>query len=256
MNKQKIFTLLFTNLLLLAFDAHALVLEDLVKNKQLQSTLENKKVGYYIGSFDPIHKGHEEVAKNVLSENLCDYVIIYPSWGGDSYKQRASIEIRLDMLFALFKDHPQVIVTRYPPKQLQNALTQKTSATTVTPKFKGLEFIGVVGSDTALKLTPDKASSIEFMSGTVISLKHENHTWGGCIALPVSSFIVSMRTGDDLSLLKGMAGGREIIKTITLKQYDDASSTLVKDLMKNQETTDKWLSEPVIKIIQEAKLYH
>ena len=63
MKKQKIFTLLFTSLLLLAFDAHALVLEDLVKNNQLQSTLQNKKVGYYIGSFDPIHKGHEEVAK-------------------------------------------------------------------------------------------------------------------------------------------------------------------------------------------------
>ena len=255
MKKQKNFTLLFTSLLLLAFEAHALVLEDLVKNNQLQSTMENKKVGYYIGSFDPIHKGHEEVAKNVLSENLCDYVIVYPSWGGDSYKQRASIEIRLDMLFALFKDHPQIIVTRYPPKELQNTLTQKTSAKTVMPKFKGLEFIGVVGSDTALKLTPDKSSSIAFMSGTVISSEHENHTWGGCIALPVSSFIVSMRAGDDLSTLNGMTGGRKIIETITPKQYNDASSTLVKNLMKNQQSTDKWLSEPVIKIIEENRLY-
>ncbi len=51
-----------------------------------------------------------------------------------------------------------------------------------------------------------------------------------------------------------MSGGRKIIETITPKQYNDASSTLVKDLMKNQQTTDKWLSEPVIKIIEENRL--
>jgi len=42
------------------------------------------------------------------------------------------------MLFALFKDHSQIIVRLYPSKQLKNALTQKTSATTLKPKFKGL----------------------------------------------------------------------------------------------------------------------
>ena len=50
-----------------------MLLEDLMRNNELQSILQNKKVGYYFGSFDPFHKGHEEVAKSVLRENLCDY---------------------------------------------------------------------------------------------------------------------------------------------------------------------------------------
>ncbi len=232
-----------------------MLLEDLMRNNKLQSTLQNKKVGYYFGSFDPFHKGHEEVAKSVLRENLCDYVVIYPAWGGDSYKKRASVDQRLDMLFALFKDHPNIIVTRYPPKELQDALTKKISRKRVEPKFEGLRFFGVVGSDLALNLPPDKATSLEFMSGEVITYEYENYTWDGCIALPVSSFIVCIRIGDDLSPLQGMAGGRKIVSTITLKQYGDVSSTFIKNLIKNQQSTDKWLSEQVIQIIKENKLY-
>lgn len=255
MKNQKIFNLLFACLLLLASNAHALVLEDLTKNNQLQSMLQNKKVGYYIGSFDPIHKGHEEVAKTVLSKELCDYVIIYPSWGGDSYKQRASVELRLDMLFALFKDHPRIIVTRYPPQELQSALTKVISKEIVAPKFKGLEFIGIIGSDTALKLNPNQPSSIAFMSGDIISAKHENHTWGGCIALPVSSFIVSMRDGDDITGLNKMTGGKPIINVLKLKKHDNISSTLIKKLLKNGSDISNWVSKPVVDIITNNKIY-
>jgi FAD synthase len=44
----------------------ALVLEDLAKNGMLESTLSYKKVGYYLGSFDPLHRGHEAIANQVI----------------------------------------------------------------------------------------------------------------------------------------------------------------------------------------------
>lgn len=86
--------------------AHALVLEDLVKDGKLESTLSQKKIGYYIGSFDPLHLGHEDVVNQILEQNLCDYVLIYPAWGGDEYKNRTDVKIRLEMLFAAFQKHP------------------------------------------------------------------------------------------------------------------------------------------------------
>ncbi|MGL5784565.1 MAG: hypothetical protein ACRCYZ_03765 [Alphaproteobacteria bacterium] len=247
MKRRKIAKLFFAILLLLVFGAHAFVLEDLIQNSQLQSMLQNKKVGYYVGSFDPIHKGHEEVVQIILSENLCDYVIVYPSWGGDSYKQRANIKLRLGMLFDLFKDHPRIIVTRYSPQKLQTTL--------LAPKFEGIEFVGVIGSDVALWLASEKASSRAFMSGVTITPEHENHTWGGAIALPVNSFIVSMRAGDDLSALQGTLGGRKIAKTITLKKYGAISSALIKNLIKNEKFVDDWISDPVTKIIKKNELY-
>ena len=58
--------------------AHALVLEDLVKNSKLGSTLSQKKIGYYIGSFAPLHLGHEDVVNQILEQKkfvrLCAYL--------------------------------------------------------------------------------------------------------------------------------------------------------------------------------------
>src|SRR5688572_6988842 len=95
---QTIKKLIITSLTLKA--ANALVLENLIAKGTLESTLSNKKVGYYVGSFDPLHLGHEEVAELPILSDLCDYVIIYPNWGRDSYKDRIDINIRQDMVLA------------------------------------------------------------------------------------------------------------------------------------------------------------
>jgi hypothetical protein len=65
-----------------------IVLEELIQDQKLQATLSGKKVGYYIGSFDPLHLGHEGVIEEILNQNLCDYILLYPAWGGDDYKDR------------------------------------------------------------------------------------------------------------------------------------------------------------------------
>ena len=36
------------------------------------------KVGFFLGTFDPIHNGHVAVIKKVLEEKLVDYVIVVP----------------------------------------------------------------------------------------------------------------------------------------------------------------------------------
>lgn len=83
--------------------AQALVLEDLAKINKLSETLAHKKVGLYVGPFNPLHKGHEETAKLPIQQGLCDYVLIYSAWGGDHYKNMVAIKYRLEMIFSALK---------------------------------------------------------------------------------------------------------------------------------------------------------
>jgi len=246
------------SLFLLSANAFALVLEDLPQEK-LHQLLSGKKVGFYIGSFDPIHKGHEQLVENIINQDLVDYCLIYPAWGGDEYKDRTNVNIRLDMLFGLYKDNPKVIVTRFTPIQLQKLLTVDAShkisgKPTVTSAIKDTQYIGILGSDTALDTVADKKKLSVFMRGVKIPEKYYENTIGGIIALPVTNFVVSLRKGDNIDTLGNMIGDRKIIATIK-PTNNTASSTKARIKIKHGEDVSDLLSPEVVKIIKNQQLY-
>ena len=239
--------------------ADALVLEDLVKNDKVESTLSYKKVGYYIGSFDPLHLGHEAVANQVLDQNLCDYVLIYPAWGGDEYKNRTDVKIRLEMLFATFENHPKIIVTKLTPGELQQALMQNADSLiigkpSVKTKIPGVKYIGIIGSDTAIDTSNDLKKLSVFMKGIQIPEKYKHHTIGGIIAIPVQSFVIGLRSGDSIESLNGKFGDRPIIKIIQTN-YTDSTSTKIRESVKTGKTIDGFVNQNVKTIIEKYKLY-
>lgn len=261
MKKSFLLSTFFLLLTLFSTVAHSLVLEDLAHAKKLDVTLTGKKIGFYIGSFDPLHLGHLEVAQLALQKGLCDYVLIYPAWGNDSYKKRAAVEDRLMMLFAVFQDSPQVIVTKLPPAKLQELLTrpdptrQVDNKLTVQPAFVDSQFIGLIGSDVALDLSKNEEALRSFMQGIVIPKKYNNHTIGGIISLPVSTFIISQRTGDDLTPLKGKLGNRPILAVLEGGTAAQHSSTAVKIHRQQGRPLTQLVSPAVEKIIIEKGLY-
>lgn len=252
----------FTFLLGMILSSQALVLEDIIANHDLETFLANKKVGFYIGSFDPLHLGHEEAAELPIIKKLCDYVIIYPAWGSDSYKKRIDVKLRLDMLFAVFKDHPHIIVTCYNPQELQNTLAITDPSRfingkpTVKAAFSGTEFIGIIGSDVAFDLEKNKEACETFMQGIQVPDKYKVHTLGSVISLPVDSFIVLAREDDDVSLLKGKLRDRKIIAVLpSSANRKQLSSSLVRKTLKNGGKIDLLVPSSIISIIEKNNLY-
>lgn len=246
------------SLLLLSTNAFALVLEDLPQDK-LHQLLSGKRIGFYIGSFDPIHKGHEQLVENIINQDLVDYCLVYPAWGGDEYKNRADVNVRLDMLFGLYKDNSSVIVTRLTPIQLQKRLTVDapyniSGKPAVESSIKDTQYIGILGSDTALDTVADKKKLSVFMRGVKIPEKYHENTIGGIIALPVTNFVVSLREGDNIDTLGNMIGDRKIIATIK-PTNNTASSTIARNKIKQGEDVSGLLSPEVVKIIEHEKLY-
>lgn len=239
--------------------SHAVVLEDLSAAGNLELTLSRKKIGYYIGSFDPLHLGHEAVVDQIIKQNLCDYVLVCPAWGGDTYKNRTPVHIRTEMLFAAFADHPRVLVTKLAPGALQNILTMcgddlVAGNPSVKTAFPGAEYIGVIGSDTALDTSKDPKKLSVFMRGMQIPEKYTAHTIGGIVGIPVQSFIVSLRAGGPVDALQGVFADRPIVHTLPTV-YRDLSSTQVRGLVNSSEPIDNLVSKSVKNIILQYELY-
>lgn len=238
--------------------ASAVVLENLT-NKQLHNLLKNKKVGFYVGSFDPIHKGHKSVVTSLLQKKLVDYVIIYPVWGGDKYKNRIDVNIRLKMLFSLYKDHPKVLVTKLPPLKLQELLMVDSKYkigdwVTVKTAINGTEYVGIIGSDVATSTVKNKKKLSVFMRGIKVTEKHKEDTVGCIIAIPVEKFIVFLRNGENIDPLNGMIADRKIT-AIIISEFQNVSSTKVRNKIKNNENASDMLSAEVIEIVKQEKLY-
>jgi len=232
--------------------------------------LQGKNIGYYIGSFDPLHLGHQEVAREALKSGFCDYVLIVPAWGGDSYKKRVDVSYRLKMIAAAFKNHPRILTTALSPQDSQKILTCDSETLVmgkpaVRPSLAQTKFIGIIGSDVALEMGLSRKESDQeherqkkakaFMRGIKIPKTHSKDTIGGIIALPVESFLVALRKGDDLTPLKGAIGERPILAILYNSLYPGLSSTKVKEYLHEGRNIQAMVSGEVLKIIKEGNLY-
>lgn len=229
-----------------------------------------EKVGFYIGSFDPPHYGHKSVVEQMLKRGLCDKVIVYPAWGDDPLKKRAPVEVRIEMLKALFEGLENVELPTCDPQEMQQIYTEIDPATAqhsnwkerrVVPKDKETRFVGIVGTDVANDLHQEYQSGVQtgnwdkkritvFMRGVVIP--DDRIHIGTLMALPVTEFIVAKRIGETAP---DRIGERPVIGTVEDEQSTHLSSTeLKKQLYANRSVAD-FVSPQVEAIIRKNNLY-
>jgi cytidyltransferase-like protein len=236
---------LIVGTLFFPFDIRAEILDDTFDWKRLQGS----RLGYYIGSFDPIHLGHQNVINQALKSGYVDYVLIYPAPGGDQFKNRSDLAVRQKLIASLYEYHPHVLITYWTPKELQN----KFFAFAVD-----LGIIGIIGSDvvTETLMGPDKELSEKyrsvFMRGIPLKEKHYQDTVGALIALKADSFLVALRGDVDLSHLENHICDRPIRAFIQSKSI---SSTEVRNAIQNQQPFEQFLAFPVQVIIKQEGLY-
>ena len=56
------------------------------------------KIGIFVGSFNPVHKGHIKLVKYILKKNIVDKVIIIPTNNYWNKNNIIDIKHRLNML--------------------------------------------------------------------------------------------------------------------------------------------------------------
>lgn len=103
------------------------------------------KVFFFGGTFDPPHKGHENIVNHVLP--LCDKLIIFPSKlsPGKKTAPKACINHRINMLKLLF-DNKKIIIDDFDLKQSDKSYTYLT-VSYLKKKYNKSSLTMIIGKD-------------------------------------------------------------------------------------------------------------
>lgn len=191
------------------------------------------RIGILGGSFNPPHKMHFDMAKELLDNDYLDKVIYVPT--GSKYVYKSNLindQDRYNMLKLMIKDDERFMVSDFELKN-RNVYTYET-----LEHFKQMypndEIYFVLGTDNLSYV--DK-----WMKGEELLQNHK--------------FLVIKRNTDDIEpLLKKYGKYRENIVVSEVKQ-NDISSTIIRDRIKNNENILDFIEEEVYNYIVENKLY-
>ena len=83
-------------------------LHDANKHKFNMPAYKRKRVGVFVGTFDPVHKGHTHVIKYILEHNIVDKVIVIPTGSYWNKAPKATTKQRIDMLKFIANDKIEI----------------------------------------------------------------------------------------------------------------------------------------------------
>ena len=185
------------------------------------------KVGVYIGSFNPIHKGHKQVVDHLLKNNYVDKIIIIPTGNYWDKNNLIDIEDRINM--AKFYESNNIVVNNklYEYEHTYQILNSL--------KSEGDRLYLVIGSDNLPKF----------------------HLWENVDEILEYEVLVMPR--GDLDISKYIEKFKNKNKFILVDKFKsiDTSSTLIRKLIEVHDINKlkKLLDEDILNYILKNNLY-
>ena len=197
----------------------------------------NQKIGILGGTFDPIHKGHINLALVAAHELSLDGVTFIPS--GVSYMKDNVTEtsMRYAMTELAVRDYPSFSLGDIEVKRSGNSYTYETLEE-LNSLFPGTEFYFIVGADTFLNLDKWK-----------------------CVGRILRAASIAVHTRDNIPQKVLLSKADDYRRIFNAKVFFlnapqvDISSTDIKKMIKNGERTEDLLPPSVYSYIKEHNLY-
>ena len=191
------------------------------------------RIAIYGGSFNPMHRGHEQIVEYILKNLNMDKIIIVPV-GIPSHRENnlEQSDTRLKICKEIFKDNSKIEVSDIEIKSDGKSYTYDTLIKLIEVYGKNNEFFEIIGED---------------------SLKNFK-TWKNYKELlKICKLVVFRRNDDeDKEIDKEFLKNSNII--ILKNEYYNYSSTEIREKVKNGEDISNLVNKNVEKIIlQEYK---
>ena len=205
-----------------------------------RETTNTRRIGILGGSFDPVHVGHVNLARDALLQAQLDHVYMIPA-GRQPFKQDripASGEDRMEMLRLALGEDPQITPCGYELERDEVSYTYLTLAAMQKRFGPGARLYFIIGTDSLLKLDT-------WMHAEELLTKY--------------AYIVGSRPGyQDEELLRHKVYlenrfGTEII--IIHNRLFDISATEIRQKLAMGESVSRWVPAPVEEYIRTRGLY-
>lgn len=175
------------------------------------------KIAVYVGSFNPVHKGHIKVVKKILKEYV-DKVIIVPTMSYWNKNNLISISDRINML-KLYETKEIVIDTKNNNYEFTYQVLRN-----IQKEYKNDKIYLVIGDD--LLKDFDKWKNIfEILKYNIIVIKRNNIDESIYKKYEKYNFIVTNKISSkeiSSTIVRNMIvnGNKDVLKYIDLKVYD------------------------------------
>ncbi len=224
------FLLKFTSVrFLIGMSLQSMAMEHHVPNKiTIDIIRDAHRIAFYTGAFDPLHNGHHEVMEAALGELNLDLILVSPDPDENNYKPYMSNRhTRLMMLKRQYGSHPNITPCFMTPEILDEIVQFSPTA----------QIFGIVGSDNILiKLSKQRPF---------------HHPLGHS---KVSGYLVHVREGDNIDLLKASDFFKKKVIPLTIIKYPNLSSTKIRNQIlaaRDTNTSIKEINLPIPQSIQD-----
>lgn len=191
-----------------------------------------KRIGLFGGTFDPVHKGHQSIAKAFLQSGFIDelWILLTPYPPHKLDDEQASFQLRFEMLKAAFKNMPDVEIST-----VENTLPKPSYSIQTIRYLKSKHpdyiFLYCMGEDSLAGFN---------------SWRHYEEILKEC------ELLVAQRPGETHKHVE-----EKILNRAKFVDHSplDISSTEIRESLQHGKQVENVLPEEVLKIIEKEQLY-
>lgn len=195
------------------------------------------KIGLFGGTFDPIHIGHMILMENVINNLDLDKIYVLPN-SNPPHKlenKKTALNLRLKMVNETIKDNPKLEINDYDYRDNEIHYTFNT-INYFKKSYPNDEFFFIMGEDSFLDIEKWKNYKEILKENLIIFKRYSNKNFSLIFKInQVRKYNKNIYLIDNIAL--------------------DISSTLIRNLVKENKSIRYLVNDEVINIIKEEKLY-
>ena len=211
------------------------------------SKSKSEFIGIFGGTFDPVHKGHTEIIKNLFELIPLDRVIVVPN-GIPPHKQvSVSSEERLRMVSAAFKDIDKVLIDDREIRKKDPSYAISTLEQLIEENLNH-SLVWIMGSDAFSEIDSWHKWEDFIKMVNIIVMVRPNHE------IPKDSEAYKLLSKSHTIDKGSLNSGREKIYLLRIKPIE-ISSTDIRNKINKRKDVSEFLLEEVNELIAKRNLY-